>query len=86
MAAHHPYRPFPSIQRRSMPYEGSLMLGADRSSARRFVRDQRGSSGYPGPTRCCLHLVTRGEGAADATYLLKGPLARTFNEAHAAGA
>jgi hypothetical protein len=30
--------------------------------------------------------VTREDGAADATYLLKGPLARTFNETHAAGA
>ena len=32
-----------TTQRRSMPYEGSLMLGQIDQAARRFVRDQRGS-------------------------------------------
>ena len=36
----------------------------------------KGSSGYPGPTRAAAYTwVTGGDGAADAAYLLKGPLA-----------
>ena len=63
------------------------MLGQIDQARGDFVRDQRGSSGYPGPTRAAAYTwVTRGDGAADAAYLLKRPLARTFNEAHAAGA
>jgi hypothetical protein len=44
---------------------------------------QRGSGGYPGPTRAAAD--AQGGGAADTAYPLKGPLAPPFTEPHAAG-